>query len=99
MSLTRNDNWTNQETKTATLGSAFSSEVRVRILQLLISEPGLTATDISKRLRRSKSTINSHMSFLKDADLIREDYVFHQLELSLKKQKQKLVESFFKSCA
>ena len=57
MSLTRKDNWTSQETKIATLGNAFSSEVRVRILKILLEEKSLTSAELCKRLNRAHDTI------------------------------------------
>ncbi len=97
MSITRNDNWTSQETKIATLGNAFSSEVRVRILKILLNEKSLTTTDLCKRLNRSHSTISDHLVFLKNAQLIKKDYSVHNFPISIVKSKQNLINSFLKS--
>ena len=97
MSITRNDNWSIQETKIATLGSAFSSEVRVRILNILLNEKSLTTTDLCKRLNRSHSTISDHLVFLKNAELIQKDYSIHNFPISIVKSIENLINSFLKS--
>lgn len=97
MSLTRKDNWTSQETKIATLGNAFSSEVRVRILNILLQEKSLTSAEICKRLNRAHSTVSDHLTFLKNAQLIQKDYSVHNFPISIPKSKENLISSFLKS--
>lgn len=97
MSLTRKDNWTSQETKIATLGNAFSSEVRVRILNILLEEKSLTSAEICKRLNRAHSTVSDHLTFLKNAQLIQKDYSVHNFPISIPKSKENLISSFLKS--
>ncbi len=49
---------------------AFSSPIRIRIFQLIIEEPGISISAISKKLSIPPSTLATHMQILKDADLI-----------------------------
>lgn len=94
MSLTRNDQWSQKESNSAKIGSALSSEVRIRILKILIENPGINATELSKLMKRHRSTIDDHLYFLKRANLIYDSYTFHQIQLFVDSQKEELLTFF-----
>ncbi|MFN5983505.1 MAG: ArsR family transcriptional regulator [Fluviicola sp.] len=94
MSFTRKDDWSKEETKSALIGKALASEVRIRILKILKEKPGLNSTEISKLLKRHRTTIDDHLFFLKEANLIKEEYIVHQLLLSINTKNNKVIDMF-----
>jgi predicted transcriptional regulator len=94
MAITRNDNWSTSESKAAHVGVALSSEVRIRILKILIENPGLNASELSQKLKRHRTTIHKHLFFLKRANLVKEHYCIHQYQLFVNSKSENLLEYF-----
>ena len=94
MSITRNDNWSTRESKSAQIGAALASEVRIRILKTLNESPGINATELSQKLKRHRSTIHNHLFYLKRAELINEEYCLHQFQLFIDSKNKDLLKHF-----
>jgi DNA-binding transcriptional ArsR family regulator len=70
MGASKTNQYSINEIKTANIARALAHPARIRILSLLKQELFTRNTDLVKDLQLVKSTINSHLNKLKDADLI-----------------------------
>ena len=70
MGASKTNQYSINEIKTANIARALAHPARIRILSLLKQELFTRNTDLVKDLKLVKSTINSHLNKLQDADLI-----------------------------
>jgi len=73
MGLSKTEEFTIKDNKTAQYAKALSHPARVAILQLLIKKQACVCGDIVDELPLSQSTISQHLKELKEAGLIKGD--------------------------
>lgn len=75
MGASKTNQYSIHEIKSAKIARALAHPARIRILTLLKQESLVRNTDLVKDLQLVKSSVNSHLNKLMDADLI--ELVFH----------------------
>lgn len=74
MGASKTSQYSCNEIKTANIARALAHPARLRILNLVSQKNCVRNTDLVYELQLVKSTINSHLAKLKDADLIQLEF-------------------------
>ena len=86
MGASKTNQYSTNEIKSAKIAKALSHPARMRILSLLNQETILRNVDLVKDLQLVKSTINSHLYKLLDADLIELEFRANSYWIRSKKE-------------
>ncbi|MBK9285816.1 MAG: winged helix-turn-helix transcriptional regulator [Sphingobacteriaceae bacterium] len=73
MGVTKTEEYTNRQNKTAKYAKALAHPARLAILELLIKKQSCVCGDIVDELPLSQSTVSQHLKELKEAGLITGD--------------------------
>jgi predicted transcriptional regulator len=70
MGAKKTHQYSESELKSASIANALSHPARIRILNILKHEPYVRNVDLVKELELVKSTVNTHLYKLKNAELV-----------------------------
>ncbi len=65
---------------------AFAHPARIRMVKLIRNGNEMRNLDLCRELNLSKTSIKNHLQMLKDADLVRIEYLPHCYKVSLNKK-------------
>jgi len=94
MGAIKPNNYSNFEQSVALGARALNHPCRVKMMDLIWENKGLTSTDLIKFFKLSKSTIREHIVKLKDAGFVEIEYTPHCYLLSINTSKYQKFQSF-----
>jgi DNA-binding transcriptional ArsR family regulator len=83
MGLTKPNNYSKTEKQFAQIATALAHPARNRIIEILKSEIIVTQSNLPGYLNLSISSVNQHLRTLKNARLLKNEYIIHYEVLKL----------------
>ena len=85
MSTSKLPIYTFEENYWAMQAKALSHPARIKIIQLITQHRGITAAELSKMIKLSRTSTHQHLQYLIGAKFVRESYEPHKYELYIDK--------------